>query len=171
MFGGAPGSDRPDYYEILGVAKSANQDELKQAYKKAAMKNHPDKVGDAEKDAVVASCVACAEASVVFLLKYEELSQAYGVLSDPKKREIDDKYRKDALMGGEIIGRKDKCPRCKGKKVIQEKKLLEPDTVTGHIIVIVQLQEHPQFKRAFGDLYVEHWLSLAQAFCAFHNLL
>ncbi|XP_064960629.1 chaperone protein dnaJ A6-like [Musa acuminata AAA Group] len=80
MFGGAPGSDRPDYYEILGVAKSANQDELKQAYKKAAMKNHPDKVGDAE--------------------KYEELSQAYGVLSDPKKREIDDKYRKDALMGG-----------------------------------------------------------------------
>ncbi|CAL9163446.1 unnamed protein product [Musa hybrid cultivar] len=189
MFGGAPGSDRPDYYEILGVAKSANQDELKQAYKKAAMKNHPDKVGDAEK--VRPSSIS------------SELSQAYGVLSDPKKREIDDKYRKDALMGGgdtshnpfeicehffwrisrsrnvlcpkcigyvvyqtygksetchscqgrglkivtrmlglgmiqqmqhtyeqysssgEIIGRKDKCPRCKGKKVIQEKKLLE----------------------------------------------
>ncbi|OAY37411.1 dnaJ protein homolog [Manihot esculenta] len=81
MFGRAPKkSDNTRYYEILGVSKNASQDDLKKAYKKAAIKNHPDKGGDPE--------------------KFKELAQAYEVLSDPEKREIYDNYGEDALKEG-----------------------------------------------------------------------
>ncbi|KAH7519673.1 dnaJ protein homolog 2 [Ziziphus jujuba] len=290
MFGRVPRkSNSTKYYEILGVSKNASQDELKKAYKKAAIKNHPDKGGDPE--------------------KFKEVSQAYDVLSDPEKREIYDQYGEDALkegMGGggpshnpfdifesffgggfggsgssrgrrkkqgedvvhslkvsledlyngaskklslsrdvlcskcrgkgsksgatgkcygcqgtgmkvttrqiglgmiqqmqhicpecrgsgEMISDRDKCPHCKGNKVTQEKKVLEvnvekgmqhgqkivfegqadeaPDTVTGDIVIILQLKEHPKFKRKFDDLYVEHSLSLTEALCGFQFAL
>lgn len=292
MFGRAPKkSDNTKYYEVLGVSKSASQDELKRAYRKAAIKNHPDKGGDPE--------------------KFKELAQAYEVLSDPEKREIYDQYGEDALkegMGGgggahnpfdifesffgggaafggggssrgrrkkqgddvvhslkvsledlyngtskklslsrnvlcpkckgkgsksgasgrcfgcqgsgmkittrqigpgmiqqmqhvcpdckgsgEVISEKDKCPQCKGNKVTQEKKVLEvhvekgmqhgqkivfqgeadeaPDTITGDIVFVLQLKEHPKFKRKFDDLYVEHTLSLTEALCGFQFAL
>ncbi|KAK1311010.1 hypothetical protein QJS10_CPA08g00036 [Acorus calamus] len=81
MFGRAPKkSDNTRYYEILGVSKTASQDDLKKAYRKAAIKNHPDKGGDPE--------------------KFKELAQAYEVLSDPEKREIYDQYGEDALKEG-----------------------------------------------------------------------
>ncbi|KAF9676536.1 hypothetical protein SADUNF_Sadunf08G0012200 [Salix dunnii] len=81
MFGRAPKkSDNTKYYEVLGVSKSASQDDLKKAYRKAAIKNHPDKGGDPE--------------------KFKELAQAYEVLSDPEKREIYDQYGEDALKEG-----------------------------------------------------------------------
>lgn len=58
MFGrGAPKkSDNTKYYEILGVSKSASPDDLKKAYKKAAIKNHPDKGGDPEKVFLLSIC-------------------------------------------------------------------------------------------------------------------
>lgn len=290
MFGRAPKkSDNTRYYDILGVSQSASQDELKKAYKKAAIKNHPDKGGDPE--------------------KFKELAQAYEVLSNPEKREVYDQYGEDALKdgfgggssshnpfdifeqffgggafgggssrgrrqrrgedvvhsmkvsledlyngmskklslsrnvlcpkckgkgsksgatgrcygcqgsgvkistrhigpgmiqqmqhicpecrgAGEVISDKDKCPQCKGNKVTQEKKVLEvhvekgmqngqkivfqgeadeaPDTETGDIVFVLQLKEHPKFKRKSDDLFVEHTLSLTEALCGFQFAL
>ncbi len=72
-----------DYYEVLELARSATQDEIKKAYRKQAVKYHPDKNpgdSDAEK-------------------KFKEISEAYEVLSDEKKRQIYDRYGKSALGG------------------------------------------------------------------------
>lgn len=292
MFGRAPrrSSNNTKYYEVLGVSRTASQEELKKAYKKAAIKNHPDKGGDPE--------------------KFKELAHAYEVLNDPEKREIYDQYGEDALkegMGGggpshspfdifesffggggfgggpssrgrrqkqgedvvhtlkvsledlyngttkklslsrnilctkckgkgcksgtagkcygchgtgvkvttrqiglgmiqqmqhvcpecagsgETISERDKCTQCKGNKVTQEKKVLEvhvekgmqhgqkivfegqadeaPDTITGDIVLVLQLKEHPRFKRKHDDLYVEHTLSLTEALCGFQFAL
>lgn len=65
-----------EYYQILGVAKSASADEIKKAYRKLALKFHPDK-NQGNKDAEE---------------KFKEISEAYAVLSDPEKRKQYDTY-------------------------------------------------------------------------------
>lgn len=70
-----------DYYAVLGLQKTANENEIKKAYRKLAMKYHPDK-NQNDKNAED---------------KFKEISEAYSVLSDPEKRKIYDKYGKDGL--------------------------------------------------------------------------
>ena len=77
-------AEKRDYYEVLGVSKSASDSELKSAYRKLAKKYHPDmNPGDKEAEA-----------------KFKEASEAYSVLSDPDKRRQYDQFRHAAFEGG-----------------------------------------------------------------------
>jgi len=71
-----------DYYEVLGVARDASQEEIKKAYRKRARKLHPDYAGADSEEA------------------FKELSVAYETLSDPEKRQMYDIGGPDALRGG-----------------------------------------------------------------------
>ncbi|MEM0996879.1 MAG: molecular chaperone DnaJ [Bacteroidota bacterium] len=73
-----------DFYEVLGVAKSAGKDEIKKAYRKLAMKYHPDRnPGDAAAEE-----------------KFKEAAEAYEVLSDEQKRARYDRFGHAGLGGG-----------------------------------------------------------------------
>ncbi|ESQ54402.1 hypothetical protein EUTSA_v10025591mg [Eutrema salsugineum] len=73
-----------DYYKVLQVDRSANDDDLKKAYRKLAMKWHPDKNPNNKKDAEA---------------KFKQISEAYDVLSDPQKRAVYDQYGEEGLKG------------------------------------------------------------------------
>ncbi len=72
-----------DYYEVLGVSRSADVETIKRAYKKLALKYHPDRNPDDE-EAVV---------------RFKEAAEAYEVLSDPEKRALYDRYGHAGLQG------------------------------------------------------------------------
>ena len=84
--GGRPGRaargpvDNDGFYKELGIEKSASESEIKKAYRKLAVKHHPDKGGDVE--------------------KFKAISAAYEVLSDPEKKKLYDQYGKEGLEEG-----------------------------------------------------------------------
>lgn len=76
-------AEKRDYYEVLGVSRSATADEIKKAYRQAALKYHPDRNRND----------ASAEE------KFKEAAEAYEVLSDPQKRERYDRFGHEGVRG------------------------------------------------------------------------
>ncbi|CAK8671195.1 unnamed protein product [Clavelina lepadiformis] len=74
-----------DYYETLGVKKNATEADIKKAYRKMALKWHPDKNPDNKEEAEA---------------MFKSISEAYEVLSDKQKREVYDRYGKEGLTNG-----------------------------------------------------------------------
>ena len=72
--------DNSKYYDLIGVSKNATEAEIKKAYRKKALKEHPDKGGDPE--------------------KFKELTAAYEVISDREKREIYDRHGEEGIKQG-----------------------------------------------------------------------
>ncbi|NWV00974.1 DNJB6 protein, partial [Upupa epops] len=73
------------YYEVLGVQKQASAEDIKKAYRKLALKWHPDKNPDNKEEAE---------------RQFKQVAEAYEVLSDVKKRDIYDRYGKEGLING-----------------------------------------------------------------------
>jgi molecular chaperone DnaJ len=77
-------SSKRDYYEVLAVSREASVDEIRKAYRREALKHHPDRnQGDSAAEA-----------------KFKEVNEAYQVLSDDQKRQIYDRFGHEGLQGG-----------------------------------------------------------------------
>lgn len=74
-----------DYYAVLGISRNASQDDIRKAYRKAALRWHPDKNQERKEEAEE---------------KFKEIAEAYDVLSDSEKKSVYDKFGEEGLKGG-----------------------------------------------------------------------
>eukprot|EP01135_Chromosphaera_perkinsii_P004154 Nk52_evm61s270 gene=Nk52_evmTU61s270 len=99
----------------------------------------------------------------------------------------------DCSGTGEIINEKDRCKTCKGKKVVNERKVLEvhidkgmrggqkvtfhgegdqqPDVTPGDVVIVLEEKDHPVFKRDGKDLYMTQQINLQEALCGFQKVI
>src|SRR5665213_1693393 len=77
--------DKRDYYDVLGISKSASSEEIKRAYRKKAMEHHPDKHGGDDS-------------------KFKELGEAYETLKDPQKKAGYDQFGHAGTQGNPFGG-------------------------------------------------------------------
>lgn len=74
-----------DFYKVLGVTPDSNEDEIRKAYRKMALKFHPDKNSDADAED-----------------RFKEIAEAYEILADPKKRSIYDQFGEEGETDGAL---------------------------------------------------------------------
>ncbi|WP_458401988.1 molecular chaperone DnaJ [Candidatus Avelusimicrobium sp.] len=79
-----PTAMKEDYYEVLGVSRTASESEIKSAYRRAAMKCHPDRC-PGDKDAEE---------------RFKKVNEAFTILSDPQKKQMYDQYGHDGVNSG-----------------------------------------------------------------------
>jgi len=77
-------TNQRDYYQVLGISRTATVEEIKSAYRKCALKWHPDRNPENKADAEI---------------KFRESTEAYSILSDPQKRQVYDTYGHAGLSG------------------------------------------------------------------------
>ncbi|EMS65162.1 DnaJ homolog subfamily B member 13 [Triticum urartu] len=173
-----------DYYKILGVDKAASDDDLKKAYRKLAMKWHPDKNPTSKKEAES---------------KFKQISEAYEVLSDSQKRAVYDQYGEEGLKGQrklpgsleelykgttkkmkisreiadasgktipveEILTIDVKPGWKKGTKItFPEKGNEQPHTIAADLVFIIDEKPHAVYTRDGNDLVATQKIPLAEA--------
>ncbi|CAI0385329.1 unnamed protein product, partial [Linum tenue] len=176
-----------DYYKILQVDRNASDDDLKKAYRKLAMKWHPDKNPNNKKDAEA---------------RFKQISEAYEVLSDSQKRAVYDQYGEEGLKGGMGGGRGTRFPsaffgdnifgsygegggsmhqsaprkaapiennlHCSLEELYKgtTKKMKisrEPGIIPADLVFVIDEKPHRVFTRDGNDLVVSQKISLAEA--------
>jgi len=110
--------DTEGLYNILGVDKNASEREIKKAFKRAALKHHPDRGGDAE--------------------KFKEVEKAKQILTDPEKRRLYDKYGEKGVERGGAPGGGDIFDLFTGGRSRQERGPPKPKTITQTIDITLE---------------------------------
>eukprot|EP00095_Tigriopus_kingsejongensis_P005884 maker-scaffold38_size502422-snap-gene-4.25 protein:Tk05884 transcript:maker-scaffold38_size502422-snap-gene-4.25-mRNA-1 annotation:"heat shock protein 40" len=158
------------FYDILGVSPDADESTLKKAYRKLALKYHPDKNPDAGE-------------------KFKEISMAYEVLADAEKRRIYDQHGEQGIKEGgggggfhspmDIFdmffggGGERKILEVAVDKGMEDGQKItfggegdqEPGLEPGDIIIVLDEKEHPVFKRNGTDLIMKMNINLSEALC------